>query len=393
MVVEFAALDRDALDFGSLHTRLRKGPPVAVVVPVHNGGEAVRKSIDALLTHTEPSARILIIDDASTDKEIIAHLDSVAAAGCAELIRHNTNVGYTRTVNEGIALTAPADVVLLNSDATVGPLWLQRLVWVAGSSDRIGTVSAVSDHAGTMSIPEPHVFNSWLVRREWDEVARHLGRDMPIWALEVPAAHGFCLFIRRQLLLDIGSFDVDAFPYGYGEEVDFSQRAIAAGWSNVMAPHVIVRHWRSQSFGVDRRSELVAQSKPVLRQRYPRLEDDVADWATSVGDLRMRRVARRLQRLISPHPLTSRVLTVTQKHGATGSESVDSAVIGDALITVSDSVTAEELTKRWPRRVSMSSAFTQLIIELNVEGVCFLGTSELGRRVRSVARALRIPEV
>ena len=36
--------------------------------------------------------------------------------------------------------------------------------------------------------------------------------------------------------------DAQTFGRGYGEENDFSQRAIAAGWTNLIAADVLVRH-------------------------------------------------------------------------------------------------------------------------------------------------------
>jgi hypothetical protein len=91
------------------------------------------------------------------------------------------------------------------------------------------------------------------------------------------------MYIRRALIKAIGPLDKSSFPMGYGEEVDYSQRAVLAGWTNVVAPHVFVKHLRSQSFGVERRKQLVAASKVILWDRFPRMLDDVAVWESSIG--------------------------------------------------------------------------------------------------------------
>lgn len=287
----------DQLDAQALMARLRTAPATVVIIPVHNGGAAVAGCLDAVLERTRgPGVELLVIDDASTDPAIVELLDEHQARGSITLLRFDENRGFTRTVNEGMRWADGRDVILLNSDTEVGPGWWRRLRWVAYSHDRAGTASAVSDHAGTMSIPVPHQHNSWHPRRPWADVAELVAAHMPVWSQEVPAAHGFCMYIRREALDRVGEFDADAFPIGYGEEVDFSQRLLAAGWVNLVAPHVMVRHLRAQSFGADARRALVENSRAVLRQRYPRLADQVTDWETSVGDRYLRRVARRLQR-------------------------------------------------------------------------------------------------
>jgi hypothetical protein len=56
------------------------------------------------------------------------------------------------------------------------------------------------------------------------------------------------MYIRRACIDEIGVFDVENFGIGYGEECDFSMRARAAGWRNVLTPEVFVYHEGGQSF-------------------------------------------------------------------------------------------------------------------------------------------------
>ena len=259
-------------------------PGVTVVVAVFNGGDVVQRCLDSLASFTPNTVRIVVIDDASTDPGTLRLLADRSAAGAIELVTHPENWGYTRTANHGLELAGTDDVVLLNSDTEVGPMWLHRLAWTAYTDSSTGTVSAVSNDAAANSLPRRHARNDWYPRLPWHATARLMMFGMRVWSQVVPAAHGFCMYVRRTLLDDVGGFDVDAFPSGYGEEVDLSQRAIRAGWNNLVAPHVMVRHHRSQSFG-DRRQKLVADSKVVLGSRYPELVPMVALWQSSVGAL------------------------------------------------------------------------------------------------------------
>ena len=64
-----------------------------------------------------------------------------------------------------------------------------------------------------------------------------------------PTGNGFCMYIKRRALDEVGFFDAESFPRGYGEEGDFCMRARAAAWTNVVDDATIVFHHRSASFG------------------------------------------------------------------------------------------------------------------------------------------------
>jgi GT2 family glycosyltransferase/glycosyltransferase involved in cell wall biosynthesis len=257
--------------------RLESAADVTVVIPVYNGGPAVARCLASVRANTRHAA-ILVIDDASSDPQVVSTLDSYARSGDIKLVRHPENMGYTRTVNEALELAGSNDVVLLNSDTQVGPLWLNRMRWVAYSEYEVATVTAVSDNAGAMSVPLPGKDNAWPSHLTWDEIARGVMQAAPGWKSIVPTGHGFCMYIRRYAIDKVGGFDEEAFPMGYGEENDFCQRAIAAGLSNLLAPHVIVHHDRSQSFGEERKKPLVEAGMRVVNDRYKGYGAAVSRW-------------------------------------------------------------------------------------------------------------------
>jgi GT2 family glycosyltransferase len=286
---------RDVDPHALRHKIAAVGPRVSVVVAVHNGGEVVRSCLQSVIDNSPTAHRIIAIDDGGEDVHTRHILDEFHERGDVELIRHEKCRGYTRTANHGLLLTEGDDVVLLNSDTVVPPMWLQRLSWTAYSEPGIGTVSAVSNDAAANSVPERHRRNDWYPRLEWESTGRLMSRGMRVWSQHVPSAHGFCMYIRRALIRKLGALDRDGFPVGYGEEVDYSQKAILAGWSNVVAPHVLVKHLRSQSFGPDRRKQLVDASKVVLTERYPQLRADVATWESSLGAALVQQNAARVR--------------------------------------------------------------------------------------------------
>lgn len=273
--------------------------PVTVVVPVHDACSETAECIDSLLRHTEFGAvdRLLVIDDASEEAGISKLLGRISVLPGVRVVRNPSNLGYTKTVNRGCELAGDDDVVLLNSDATVGPHWLRNLKVAAHRHDRIGTVTAVSDNAGAFSVPNQGrnvipdgVDVDMLARAAMDAIAG----ASPI---EVPTGSGFCLYIKRGLIDAIGLFDAAAFPQGYGEENDFCMRAIAAGWSNAVDPGTWVRHVRSASFG-DRRRALAEAGGERMDALHPNYAGAIAAISLSPGFATARyRIARQFRLL------------------------------------------------------------------------------------------------
>jgi len=297
-------------------------PPAAIVVPVFNSPELVRRCIEAVLRFT-PGARLILIDDASTDAAVSPLLAAYAERA---LVHHNPrNLGYTRSCNLGIELAGGADVVLLNSDTEVGPRWLQRLRLTAYANATIGTVTAVSDNAGAFSVPEIERYcpipDCWTLVQTQRALLHGAFGCLP----ELPTGNGFCMYIKRTLLDRVGVLDADAFPAGYGEENDLCQRAARAGFRHVIAGDVLVRHARSASFGEQRRHVLGAQGMAVLRQRYPQYEADVGATLFSTARRELENRVRGIYAAATPQTAPHPRLLVVSGIAPAGYESITPA--------------------------------------------------------------------
>lgn len=265
---------------------------VAIIVPIHNAVDDLAACIGALVRHTTGAARLILIDDASTDPAVSRVLNALEGRSGIEVHRNATNLGFTATVKLGLELAGTDDVVLLNSDTLVGPGWLEGLWIAAYSSPRIGTVTAVSNNAGAFSVPEFNIDNAlpgWLGPTDMARLVRHSA--LALWP-SVPTGNGFCLYIRRTCIAAIGSFDTTAFPLGYGEENDFCMRAGRAGFENLVDDRTYVWHRRSASFGQSRFA-LMEAGRAVLASRYPEYASMVRMFRTDPAFLAMRWRVRR----------------------------------------------------------------------------------------------------
>ena len=79
-------------------------------------------------------------------------------------------------------------------------------------------------------------------------------------SVELPTTVGFCMYIRRAALADVGLFDAETFGRGYGEENDFCLRASARGWRHLLACDTFVYHEGAVSFGAG--ASAAARARP-----------------------------------------------------------------------------------------------------------------------------------
>ncbi len=85
---------------------------------------------------------------------------------------------------------------------------------------------------------------------------------------DVPSAHGFCVYLRRDCLTSVGLLREDLFAQGYGEENDFCIRARHLGWRHVAVPGVFVGHVGACSFG-GAKAQLLVRNLGVLNRLHP----------------------------------------------------------------------------------------------------------------------------
>ena len=242
---------------------------VAIVVPVYNAYDDLKECIDRLNAYTDTSSRFILVDDASTDERVWKLLQKKSQE-CKniEIEKNKSNLGFSATVNLGIRLAGSSDVVLLNSDARVTPGWLEGLRDTAHSRPRVATVTPFSDNAGAFSAPDIGTSNKFLDCLDESEVALAVKRNSDYLRPEIPTGNGFCMYVRRAAIDEVGHFDSVAFPKGYGEENDFCLRCRRAKWVNLLDDSVYVFHERSASFG-DSKKELMLSGRQVVDERYP----------------------------------------------------------------------------------------------------------------------------
>lgn len=285
---------------------------VDVIVPVYKGLHETRRCLDSVLAFPQRTAReIVVVDDCGPEPELAGWLRELAKAGAITLLENPANTGFVNAVNRGMILHPDRDVVLLNSDTEVHGDWLDRLRRRACSDPKVGTVTLFTNNGTICGYPRFNQDNP--LPEDWPLAAmdRAFAEVNAGSSVELPTAVGFCMYIRRACLDQVGYFDARIFPRGYGEENEFCLRAAEVGFKHVLAGDVFVYHRGGVSFGAEAKA-LCAEAERKILERYPH-------YLTLIGDYCNRDPARLLRRRVdtcrlsrSPRP---RLLFLTHHWG------------------------------------------------------------------------------
>ncbi|MDF3013438.1 MAG: hypothetical protein K0Q78_1642 [Cellvibrio sp.] len=246
---------------------LKEQPLPVVVIPVFNAVDSLSDCLASLKQYRQGIAKVILINDASTDPAITDLLDQYKQDSFFNCYHNEHNLGFSGSVNRGFNLAPDADIILLNSDTKVTRGFAQRLRIIAYSSANVATVTPLSNNAGVFSVPSPGA-NKVPAQFGLTRFALAITQAAVSAPISVPTGHGFCMFIRRAALNEAGLFDAMAFPRGYGEENDFCRRSAALGWQHLIDPRTYIFHQGSASFTTDKPA-LIAAGHTILTQRYP----------------------------------------------------------------------------------------------------------------------------
>lgn len=287
-------------------------PEVDVLVPVYSGFDETMRCLFSVLATTQCTPyQLIVVDDCTPDKNLRVSINELADRGMIDLHRTPHNLGFVGACNHGMALHPERDIVLLNSDTEVFRDWLDRLRMTAYRRLRTGTVTPLSNNAEICSYPhfvQNNCAELGIGDDELDYLAARFNADAEV---EIPTGVGFCMYVRRACLDDIGLFDMENFGRGYGEENDLCMRAVANGWRNVLSPDVFVRHYGATSFGASKsqRTQTAMQTMQRLHPEYPEVvsafirNDPVRPYREAIDIARLAHRAQRRAILFVTHSL------------------------------------------------------------------------------------------
>jgi len=260
---------------------------IDIIIPVYDGYEETIQCIESVLaSDIGLYAHITVVNDCSPNDALVTWMRDQAASGCIELHENKHNLGFVGTVNKGMSLHPDRDVILLNSDTIVTHDWVKRLASHA-CKDGVASVTPFSNNATICSFPNFCDENPLLT--SVGEIDAAFSFVYPGKSVEIPTAVGFCMYINRQCLKQVGMFDEKTFGRGYGEENDFCMRATQQGWRHLIAADVFVAHVGGVSFSEEKAARVESAQK-ILDRLYPDYHSNVQRFiaADPLREIRMK---------------------------------------------------------------------------------------------------------
>lgn len=218
---------------------------VTVVVPNYNGQGYIDKCLLHLCKQEYDDFKVIVVDNGSQDdsyNNVYKYSDDLDI----ELVKLDSNYGFSKAVNEGIIRADSEYVILLNNDAYAGKNFIQELVKKMDSDNKIFSAQALmlqySDHNHVDSAGDYFSALGWGFSKGKDGNASKYTKDKMIFSSCAGAA-----IYRMSILDEIGLFDEKFFAYL--EDMDMGYRARLAGYYNVLAAKARVLHVGSGSSG------------------------------------------------------------------------------------------------------------------------------------------------
>lgn len=258
---------------------------ITIVLPVYNAFALLPEALDRVLRYTDLPWRLVLVEDYSSDSQVRpwlrdwhAGLDPDIAARVT-ILENETNLGFIRSVNRAFAAALPFEnhVVLLNSDAFVPDKWASRLIRPMLDHDNVATVTPMSNDAEIFNIPTI-CQREQLLHGEADAIDQVAMRFFSGAVLaDAPTGVGFCMAIHIDFLRRLPELDT-VFGRGYGEEVDWCQRARQLGGRHLGVGSLFVEHRGGTSFGSNEKLKLIQKNSKTIARRYPRYDAEVQDF-------------------------------------------------------------------------------------------------------------------
>ena len=250
---------------------------VDIIIPVYNGYAFLSPLFDSIEEHTTVPYRLIVVHDCSPDERVGPYLRKrLEKHPDAVLIEHTQNQGFLKSVNEAYQHTQH-HFVLLNTDTEVPKYWLERLMYPILHMEKVASTTPFTNAGQIASFPlfleDNEIFDGMEVDA-LDSTFRDVNAEN--FYTEVPTGVGFCMGINRHAAKTIGMFDEAAFGKGYAEENDWCQRAIAAGYRNLIVPNLFVYHKHGGSFSSEEKQRLLQQNLATLTEKHPNYLQDVS---------------------------------------------------------------------------------------------------------------------
>jgi GT2 family glycosyltransferase len=228
---------------------------VSIIIPTRDRLDFLKPCIDSILEKTEYTRdryEIIVVDNGSTEKELLQYLDLLSREEKLSVLRDPRPFNYARLNNEAAKFAKGELLAFVNNDIVVNdPLWLRKLAFHARQED-VGAVGS------KLLYPDMTVQHGGVILGI-QGVAAHAHHNLPATdpgymglsnsTHAISAVTGACLMVRRNVFDEIGGFDENlAVAFN---DVLLCLSIMDRGYRNIYIGDPLLIHFESKTRGFD----------------------------------------------------------------------------------------------------------------------------------------------
>jgi GT2 family glycosyltransferase len=218
---------------------------LAIIILNWNGVQWLEKFLPAVIAHSQvPHATIYVCDNASTDDSVDFVKQNFPSIS---IIKNTENNGYAGGYNFAISSVREDIICLLNSDIEVTENWLNPILNAFEKNSKMSACQPkilsfneknkfeyAGAAGGYMDILGYPFSKGRIFDTTEEDKGQYNEESLLFWA------SGACLFVRRNVYMELGGLDEDFFAHQ--EEIDLCWRMQLAGHSILAIPSSVVYH-------------------------------------------------------------------------------------------------------------------------------------------------------
>lgn len=215
----------------------KHAPRVTVVIINYNGREYLKELLSSLRDQTFSEFETVFIDNGSSDSSV----EFVRGfSPWVRLFPEEANLGFAKAANRGAELSDAEYLVFLNTDLSLAPDWLERIVEMADQDSQVAAVAPKM-----LLYRDPIRLNGVggcmnALGYTWDRGMFEQDQGQYDEPSEVLFASAAAALFRRSTFLESGGFDERFFMYH--EDVDLGWRLWLQGHRILTQPKSVVYH-------------------------------------------------------------------------------------------------------------------------------------------------------
>jgi GT2 family glycosyltransferase len=227
---------------------------VSIIIPTRDGLSLLQRCLESILgLTTYPYYEIIVVDNQSSDPEMLAYLETLPKNHGMKILRFPHRFNYSAINNFAVRQARGTVLCLLNNDTEIlTPEWLEEMLGLL-SQKGVGVVGAKLLYPnGTVQ----HGGDLIGVGGVANHAHAFLPRDAPgyqgraLLSQDVSAVTGACLLVWKAVYEELGGLDEKHLPVAFSD-VDFCLRVRETGYRIVWTPHAELYHHESVSRGKD----------------------------------------------------------------------------------------------------------------------------------------------